>query len=54
MFVKKRFLRLEWKPQDCWVGAYWHHSMNYQRFDLWVCLLPMIPIHYEWRMWERT
>jgi hypothetical protein len=54
-------IRLEFKPQDCWVGMflektpsidpewalmpgevleYYHH--------VWVCLLPMLPIHASW------
>lgn len=42
----KHRIRLEWKPSDCWVGAFWKKSYN--RFDLWICLVPMVPIHY-WR-----
>lgn len=40
--------RLEWKPQDCWVGVFW--KRDYPRsFDLWVCVLPMLPFHVSWR-----
>jgi hypothetical protein len=35
--------RLEWKPQDLWVGAYW--KSGWDRFDLWICLVPCLPIH---------
>ena len=53
-------IRLEWKPQDCWIGAFWktdiyetYHRRGdspalpavYERFHLWVCLLPMLPLH---------
>ena len=58
---------LEFKPQDCWIGAFWKNDSyeTYHRpgidhpalpaigysFDLWICILPMLPIHYEkhWR-----
>lgn len=36
-------IRVEWKPQDLWIGAYWKATAT--RFDLWVCLLPCVPIH---------
>ena len=50
-------VRLEFKPQDCWVGAYWETRPHDCAFDvcynnerhLWVCLLPMLPIHFQWR-----
>lgn len=35
--------RLEFKREDCWIGAYW--QMRGQRVDIWICLLPMLPIH---------
>lgn len=45
-------LRLEWKPQDLWVGVYWKRSRTaFLAFlDVWVCLVPCVPIHFEaWR-----
>lgn len=33
-------VRLEFKPQDCWIGAFWKPG------HVWVCLLPMLPIHF--------
>ena len=50
--VEKRSVRLEWKPQDCWVGVFWKHSGNYRAggtgaVDVWICLLPMVPLHYR-------
>ncbi len=51
---------IEWKPQDCWIGLFWkvgpparRYSPNgdvycLSRVDLWICLLPMIPIHFHW------
>lgn len=40
-------IAIEWKPEDCWIGAYWKRRGSW--FDLWVCLLPMVPIH----IWRR-
>lgn len=52
-------VRIEFKPQDCWIGAFWkktvtgrpHYSGDehwWHDWDLWVCLLPMVPIHLSW------
>jgi len=44
-------IRLEFKPEDFWIGAFWRSKDcgdSVRRFDLWVCLLPMLPIHF-WR-----
>lgn len=50
-------LYLEWKPQDLWIGAFWKRVtqddpavgfLNY--FDLWVCVVPCLPIHFT-RWW---
>lgn len=37
-------IRPEFKAADCWVGAFWKRS-HVNRFDLWLCLLPMLPLH---------
>ncbi len=37
-------LQLEWKPQDLWIGVFWIN--NKFRVDIWVCLLPCLPLHY--------
>lgn len=58
---------LEFKLADCWVGVFWKRdcyltqhrrgidnlsmpAIGYS-FDVWVCLFPMFPIHYE-RHWR--
>ncbi len=61
-------IRLELKPEDLWVGAFWRRTdlrgcsgvIEYSAFDpntrrhldvqydLWVCLLPCLPIHLTW------
>ncbi len=42
-------LRFEAKRQDCWVGVYWKTSTQAgaaeRRLDIWICLLPCLPIH---------
>jgi len=52
-------VRLEFKLADMWVGAFWRRSteegieegdkhatiVNRPRLDVWVCLLPCLPIH---------
>ncbi len=47
-------LSLEWKYQDMWLGAFWltrytegDFSPMYRVFELWVCLLPCLPIHFR-------
>lgn len=35
--------RFEWKVEDAWIGAYWRRSED--AFDLWICLLPCVPLH---------
>ena len=36
--------RLEFKPQDCWLGVYWDRNL-YGSMNAWICILPMLPIH---------
>jgi hypothetical protein len=51
--MKRRwFCRVEWKPQDCWIGAFWKRGdlrwpkVGYTTFDVWICFIPMLPIHF--------
>jgi hypothetical protein len=43
-------LRLEFKPQDLWIGVYFAQCEDspYIRTDVWICLLPCVPIHLWW------
>lgn len=42
-------IRLEWKPQDAWIGAFWKRTPA--KTDIWICLLPCVPIHIVlWRV----
>jgi hypothetical protein len=38
--------QLEWKLQDFWIGAFWKRQGNC--IDLWLCLLPCVPLHISW------
>lgn len=59
-------IRIEWKPQDLWVGVFWKRKKwwggnmdwfgdgqtdnnAHRNFDLWICLVPMLPIHIQTR-----
>jgi hypothetical protein len=52
--MKRRwFFRIEFKPQDCWVGVFWRSGPRFPdfgpvAFDCWICVLPMIPLHFGW------
>ena len=35
-------ITLEYKKEDLWIGAFWRKS------NLWICIIPMLPIHFEW------
>jgi hypothetical protein len=42
-------IHIEFKLEDMWVGVYWkskYKASNLTRhIDIWVCLLPCLPIH---------
>jgi hypothetical protein len=40
------WIRLEFKPQDFWIGVFWKNGIDDPRVtDVWFCLLPCLPIH---------
>lgn len=60
-------IKVEFKPQDCWIGVFWRrklwmldkdNSITLLRttppsplvphYDVWICLLPCLPIHLSW------
>ena len=43
-------IRLEFKLEDLWIGAYWNREGYY--INIWVCLVPCLPIHIRW--WSPT
>lgn len=38
--------QFEWKVEDCWIGAFWRVEGTCT--DLWICLVPCIPLHVSW------
>lgn len=47
-------VRLEFKAVDCWIGAFWKRHRfpsGARETHLWICLLPMFPLHFHW--WSR-
>jgi hypothetical protein len=45
--VKARF---EFKAADCWVGVFWRREAA--QTDVWICVVPMLPLHLTWRPGE--
>jgi hypothetical protein len=43
MFNKYK-IKIEFVPQDFWIGIFWKKQLD--RFDLYLCLIPMFPIHF--------
>ena len=52
--------RPEFKLADMWVGVFWRKEMDVwaedaehiweaDRVDVWICLLPCLPIHVVWQ-----
>ena len=41
-----RWWSIKFKSQDCYVGAYWQQCAY--RFDIWLVLIPMLPLHIGW------
>lgn len=45
---------LEWKPQDCWIGAFWDITRGARPvLNLWVTIIPCFPIHVFVQRWRR-
>ncbi len=59
-------IRLEFVPQDCWIGVYWKWYPPYSNstcrndywnyLEVWICLVPCFPIHItrQGKPWEGT
>jgi hypothetical protein len=48
----KLYAQLEFKKQDLWIGIYWERkfiSKIVLRTDIWICLIPMFPLHIWFR-----
>jgi len=48
-FVTRWRVRLEFKPQDLWIGVFWkkgaERGFDEDHINIWICILPMLPIH---------
>lgn len=43
-------LELLFEPRDCWVGVYWSLPPSRGKLNIYICLLPMLPINLTvWR-----
>ena len=47
--------KFEWKSQDAWIGVFWKTALVApnacgfkQRIDVWICVIPMVPLHIWW------
>lgn len=47
-FTHELSVGLERKLEDFWIGAYWKWSV--ERLDVWICLLPCLPLHIVWQL----
>lgn len=55
-------MALEFCWRDCWIGVFWkveafggyHRYLGLleRRLDVWICLVPMLPIHLTWFLEE--
>jgi len=50
-------ITIKFEPRDLWVGVYWDYYVHPKSaftfeqlvtLDIYVCLLPMIPIRFRW------
>ena len=42
-------LRLEFKLEYLWIGAYWRNDHTYYNVcHLFICIIPCFPIHITW------
>lgn len=42
--------RIEIASQECWIGVFWRQCEDspYWRTDVWVCVVPCVPLHLWW------
>ena len=44
--MHKVFVKIKFDPKDVWVGIQWAtHSPNSRTWDVFICIIPMLPIH---------
>jgi hypothetical protein len=51
---RRWFARFEFKLEDFWIGAFWKWSggMGMEYLDIWICLLPCVPLHLTRMRWS--
>ena len=58
-----KWIAIEFKPQDCWIGIYWTTKdvraysivggLVVAEWHLWVCIIPCVPVHFIRAIMER-
>jgi hypothetical protein len=45
--MKLTSAKFEWKLADLWIGVFWKRSngLACKVLDVWICLLPCVPLH---------
>lgn len=43
-------IALIFEPRDCWVGFYWNVNRGMWWFELYVIIVPMLPVKFTWRL----
>ena len=47
--TKRWFARFEFKKEDAWIGVFWKRDQHKLSLDVWVCILPMVPLHFGYQ-----
>ena len=41
-------IKLEYKWQDMWIGLFYKREVPIPIKHLWICIIPMLPLHIVW------
>lgn len=58
---RRTSIEMKYKPADCWVGVYFdvratraiEHGTIQEWQHVWICILPMLPIHLHWQVYQK-